>query len=142
MVTDGLGASCEATTSATIASGTSLIVDCSNVTDQNLDCLDDVPDVDFSLPIVTSSCGDAIQSALTQNLGSSTGCPGNPIIVERTYFILDDQNAVECMQTFTIESPDGPMITCPGVMSSFNVMKIPVRQILEQQMPPQIAPSE
>jgi len=78
-----------------------LIVDCSNITDQQLACRDDIPPVDFSLPVVIDSCGDVSFSALTIIPGSSA-CPGDTLFVTRTYFINDGATSEECMQTFTI----------------------------------------
>ena len=95
------------------ACGCILAVDCSNIFDQDLDCRSDLPSVDFDLPIITSSCGDVSLSALTIIPGD-TGCPGDPVIITRTYFIQDDEgNQAQCMQTFTVESTQGPTLSCP-----------------------------
>ena len=90
-----------------------LVVDCSNITDENLDCRSDLPPVDFDLPIITESCGNVILSALTIIPGNS-GCPGDEVTIERTYFMQDDEgNLFRCYQQFTVESTQGPSITCP-----------------------------
>ncbi len=94
-----------------ITTTSELIVDCSNIIDTPLSCRADLPPVDFDLPIITKSCGEVIKSALTIIPGNS-GCPGDPIIVTRTYFLQDeDGNMAQCSQTFTIESNIGPTVT-------------------------------
>ena len=112
-VTDNCGntASCVATVTVLCP----LVVDCSNIVDQTLTCRADLPPVDFNLPIITESCGDVTQSALTIIPGNS-GCPGDELTITRTYFISDaGGNSAECMQTFTIASTDGPTFTfCPS----------------------------
>lgn len=91
-----------------------LEVDCSNITDQALECRADLPPVDFDLPIVIDSCGEVTQSALTIIPGNS-GCPGDPVSITRTYFLQDTEgNMAECMQTFTIESTIVPTVACPA----------------------------
>ena len=92
-----------------------LVVDCSNIFDQTLSCRADLPPVDFDLPIVTDSCGDVIQSALTIIPGNS-GCPGDVLTVTRTYFLQDtDGNMAECMQTFTIVDNEVPNMLCQDI---------------------------
>ena len=92
-----------------------LEVDCSNVTDQDLECIADLPPVDFDLVIATDSCGAITRTESTiTNLGT-TGCPGDPTIITRTYFLEDTEgNMEECMQTFTVESTIAPTVTCPA----------------------------
>jgi hypothetical protein len=91
-----------------------LDVDCSNIVDADLDCRADLPPVDFDLPIINDACptpADVILSALTIIPGNS-GCPGDPVIVPRTYFIQDGAgNMTQCEQTFTIESTNDPTLT-------------------------------
>lgn len=91
-----------------------LDVDCSNIVDADLDCRADLPPVDFNLPIINDACptvNDVTLSALTIIPGNS-GCPGDPVIVTRTYFIQDDAgNMAQCEQTFTIESTNDPTLT-------------------------------
>ena len=94
-----------------------LVVDCSNITDTDLTCRADLPPVDFDLPIIIDSCGNVIRSALTIIPGNS-GCPGDLISITRTYFLQDQQgNMDECVQVFTIQSDNAPMITCPADMT-------------------------
>ncbi len=90
-----------------------LDVDCSDIFDQNLSCRADLPPVDFDLPIINDFCGSTTLSALTIIPGD-TGCPGDPVIITRTYFIADEEfgTDTECMQTFTIQSTTGPSINC------------------------------
>lgn len=91
-----------------------LVVDCSNITDQDLDCRSDLPSVDFDLVITTESCGEAVLSALTVIPGDS-GCPGDEVLITRTYFIQDAEgNMFRCYQEFTVESTQGPSISCPA----------------------------
>ncbi len=106
---------CSTMVSAEIMPGDQLVVDCTNITDQDLTCRADLPPVDFDLPVVIDSCGDVVLSALTIIPGNS-GCPGDPILIPRTYFIQDAAgNMTECMQTFTIQSDNGPSFTfCPA----------------------------
>lgn len=91
-----------------------LDVDCSNIVDMDLDCRGDLPSVDFDLPIINDACptvADVIMSALTIIPGNS-GCPGDVLIIPRTYFIQDTGgNMAQCDQTFTIESTNGPTLT-------------------------------
>jgi hypothetical protein len=104
----GRSSSCDITLTLT----SSLVVDCSNIFDQTISCRSDLPPVDFDLPIVIDSCGDVIMSALTIIPGNS-GCPGDEVIISRTYFLQDqDGNMEQCMQTFTVRSDNGPTITC------------------------------
>lgn len=85
--------------------------DCSNIVDAPLECRADLPPVDFNLPICVHSDGDPILSALTIIPGNS-GCPGDPVSISRTYFGQDTSgNMDECMQTFTVESQNGPVFT-------------------------------
>lgn len=92
-----------------------LIVDCSNIVDEQLECRADLPPVDFDLPIVVDSCGDIILSALTIIPGNSA-CPDDTLFVTRTYFINDGVNpTAECMQTFTIVDDVAPMMLCQPV---------------------------
>ncbi|MEM7574862.1 MAG: PKD-like domain-containing protein, partial [Bacteroidota bacterium] len=91
-----------------------LVVDCSAITDEQLDCRSDLPAVDFALPVVTDSCGDVIRSALTIIPGNS-GCPEDTVFITRTYFLQDQEdNMAECMQTFTVVSDTDPTIVCPA----------------------------
>ncbi|MEM7574125.1 MAG: hypothetical protein AAF433_14550, partial [Bacteroidota bacterium] len=91
-----------------------LVVDCSNITDEEIACRADLPAVDFDLPIVTDSCGDVIRSALTIIPGNSA-CPEDTLFIDRTYFLQDqDGNMAECMQIFTVISRNGPTIVCPA----------------------------
>jgi len=90
-----------------------LVVDCSNITDQPLECRADLPPVDFNLVNAIDSCGDVTKSALTIIPGNS-GCPGDPIIITREYFLNDGVSSESCMQTFTVESTIAPTITCPA----------------------------
>ncbi len=102
-----------ATCSAIVSVVCELNVDCSNIIDQDLECRTDLPPVDFDLPIIVDSCGIVVQSALTIIPGNS-GCPGDEVIIPRTYFIQDAAgNMEQCEQTFTIESTIPPTITCP-----------------------------
>jgi len=42
-------------------------------------------------------------------------CPGDPVIVPRTYFVQDQAgNMAQCEQTFTIESTIPPTVDCPA----------------------------
>ncbi len=90
-----------------------LEVDCSNVTDQSLSCYADLPSTDANLPIILDFCGSTAVSILTIIPGNN-GCPGNPRVITRTYFIADDEfgTEAECMQTFTVQSTSGPTINC------------------------------
>ena len=88
-----------------------LVVDCSAIVDMTVSCRQDLPPVDFTLPMVIDSCGDIILSALTIISGNS-GCPNDTLFIDRTYFIQDGVSPVEeCMQTFTIISAMDPMFT-------------------------------
>ena len=90
----------------------SLVVDCSNIVDQQLACRADLPAVDFNLPIVVDSCGDVTLSALTIIPGS-TACPDDTLFVTRTYFLQDTMgNMAQCMQLFTIVDDIAPMMVC------------------------------
>ncbi len=113
--TSNADATCTTMATAVVMAGPTLIVDCTNVVDETLTCRADLPPVDFSLPVVLESCGDPILSALTIIPGNS-GCPGDEVLITRTYFIQDDAgNMAECMQTFTIRSDNGPSFTfCPA----------------------------
>ncbi len=92
-----------------------LVVDCSNIFDQPLQCRTDLPPVDFDLPIVVDSCGDVTKSALTIIPGN-TGCPGDPRIITRTYFLQDAMgNMEECMQTFTVIDTEPPVMVCQDI---------------------------
>jgi len=90
-----------------------LVVDCSNIVDTPLSCRADLPPVDFDLPVVVDSMGSIILSALTIIPGNS-GCPGDPVIISRTYFINDGVSTEDCMQTFTVLSMNGPALVCPA----------------------------
>ncbi len=92
-----------------------LMVDCSAVSDQNLECLSDIPPVDNSLVIISEACGQATISAQTDPIPANSGCPGNSVSISRTYSVQDeDGNMDACTQTFTIESTQSPSITCPA----------------------------
>lgn len=110
-VTDNCGntAACVATVTVTCP----LVLDCSLITDQSLECRSDLPPVNFDLVTAIDSCGDLIKSALTIIPGND-GCPGNPVIITREYFVNDGINSKSCMQTFTIESTIPPSISCPA----------------------------
>ncbi|REE80358.1 gliding motility-associated-like protein [Lutibacter oceani] len=98
-----------------------LIVDCVNIVDTPLSCRADLPPVDFDLPIITDSCGEVTQSALTIIPGNS-GCPGDPVIISRTYFLRDKNgNTAECKQTFTVESTNNPTVTPASTTYSENL---------------------
>ena len=89
-----------------------LIVDCSNIIDQDLDCRSDLPPVDLDLPIISEACGVPAVSVLTI-IPSNSGCPGNEVLITRTYFIQDDGDLFQCYQEFTVESTNGPSASCP-----------------------------
>ena len=92
-----------------------LVVDCSNIVDQQLACRADLPPVDFDLPIIVDSCGAITLSALTVIPGNS-GCPGDTLFVPRTYFIQDATgNMEQCMQLFTIVDDVPPMMVCQDI---------------------------
>ncbi len=109
-VTDNCGntAACVATVTVTCP----LILDCSLISDQALECRSDLPPVDFDLVTAIDSCGDLVKSALTIIPGND-GCPGNPVVITREYFVNDGINSESCMQTFTVESTIPPTISCP-----------------------------
>jgi hypothetical protein len=88
-----------------------LVVDCSNIFDQQLACRADLPPVDFNLPIIVDSCGATTLSALTIIPGD-TGCPNDTLFITRTYFIQDAVgNMAQCVQTFTVISQLDPTFT-------------------------------
>ena len=90
----------------------SLVVDCSNIVDEQLACRADLPPVDFDLPIIIDSCGDVALSALTIIPGDSA-CPNDTLFVTRTYFLQDTMgNMEQCMQTFTIVDDELPVMVC------------------------------
>ncbi|MDT0556471.1 zinc-dependent metalloprotease [Patiriisocius hiemis] len=90
----------------------SLSIDCSGITNQTLACIDDLPAPNTSLVTVNSSCGSATITSDTAT-SSDTGCPGDPMIILRTYTVEDDDgNMLECEQVFTIISNALPVITC------------------------------
>jgi len=103
-----------------------LEVDCSNITDSPLSCRADLPSVDFSLPLLmfdgvvfdnTDDIDDPANVTLTALtvIPGDLGCPGDAIIIERTYFVQDDMGTMlQCMQTFTVESQNGPTLACPS----------------------------
>lgn len=112
--TSDADANCSTMVSAEIMPGNDLVVDCSNIQNQDLACVEDLPAANTSLVTVLESCGVAtVTSGDIQNTG--TGCPGSPILINRTYVISDGVNTdEECSQLFTIESTNGPTITfCP-----------------------------
>ncbi len=112
-VSDNCGNASTCSATVTVTPACSLVLDCSLITDQPLECRSDLPPVDFDLLVVTDSCGDVTKSALTIIPGNS-GCPGDPVIVTREYFGNDGVTGESCMQTFTIESTMPPTITCPA----------------------------
>ncbi|MEM8906269.1 MAG: T9SS type A sorting domain-containing protein, partial [Bacteroidota bacterium] len=103
---------CADTTTVTIETGTPLIIDCSAIVHQRINCLDSLPAPDFDLSLVTSACG-AVQVNAEDVVSNGTGCPGEAIIVERTFTLSDDQNTTTCVQEFTFESSIPPSINCP-----------------------------
>ncbi|MEM9822461.1 MAG: T9SS type A sorting domain-containing protein, partial [Bacteroidota bacterium] len=111
IATDALD-NCSLSTTVMIESGTPLVVDCAQLQDQDLDCLDDLPVPNFDLAWVTSACG-SIQVAHVDTISDGLGCILDPIIVERTYTISDDQNTTTCVQVFTFESNEAPSVSCP-----------------------------
>ncbi len=112
--TDACGNSSTCSATVTVTRGCTLELDCSLITDQALECRADLPPVNFDLVSAIDSCGDLVKSALTIIPGNS-GCPGDPVVIERTYFVQDTEgNQEECMQTFTVESTLPPTITCPA----------------------------
>ena len=112
--TDACGNASTCTATVNVTRGCELELDCSLITDQALECRADLPPVDFDLVTAIDSCGDITKSALTI-IPSNSGCPGDPLIIPRTYFVEDSEgNMAECMQTFTVESTVAPTITCPA----------------------------
>lgn len=93
--------------------GLPLEVNCSAITNQNLQCRADLPPVDFNLPVVVHSVGMVTKSALTIIPGN-TGCPGDTLFIPRTYFNQDAAGSqVQCMQRFTIINSPGPVLNVP-----------------------------
>ncbi|MBU0639406.1 MAG: hypothetical protein KKB50_11125 [Planctomycetes bacterium] len=83
--------------------------------DGEYQCFDEVPAADVTLPVVSDNCDDdptVTWQGDTDNGGS--GCPGDPLIIQRKYRVTDFcGNFKECSQCFIVIDDTRPMITCP-----------------------------
>jgi len=94
-------------------------IDCSNLIDENLGCLSELPAPDNALITIDDSCfSPVITSVDSDNNGG--GCMGDPLIITRTYTVIDDdgdENTVDeiatCTATYTIVDNLEPIVICP-----------------------------
>ncbi|MHC5023750.1 MAG: hypothetical protein ACYTGG_07545, partial [Planctomycetota bacterium] len=79
-------------------------------------CVDDVPDCDPLDATATDACGDATVECLPDTDNGGSGCPGDPLIITRTYLATDEcGNTETCEQLITVVDDTPPTITsCPG----------------------------
>ncbi len=84
-----------------------LVVDCSNIRNQRLECYEDLPNGNPNLPIIVSSCG-----SVSVTWSDFTTAPPGPGSVLRVYTVTDsDGNTATCSQTFQINGVGWAIIT-------------------------------
>ena len=113
-VTDACGNASTCMATVNVTRGCTLDIDCSLVVDQTLECSADLPAEDITLVTAFDSCGPITVTAATV-VSANAGCPGDAILITRTYSVVDtENNMAECIQTFTVESMVAPTIACPA----------------------------
>ncbi|HEY3386457.1 MAG TPA: T9SS type A sorting domain-containing protein [Saprospiraceae bacterium] len=112
IVTDESG--CQAFDTVTVTGCCELVVICPPSDGGTYGCVDDVPAIDTSIVDVTQYCLSYTNVGVDTDNGG-TGCPGDPLIITRTFTITDGLgNTATCVQTITVVDDVLPVLTCPA----------------------------
>ncbi|MEO6132136.1 MAG: T9SS type A sorting domain-containing protein [Saprospiraceae bacterium] len=110
-VTDANG--CKATNSITVQGCCTLSVTCPPSNGGTFQCASNVPPASPSAVTVNSFC-NSFNVTNTQTNNGGTGCPASPLVITRTYNIVDGAgNSATCTQTFTVID-NMASISCPA----------------------------
>ncbi len=112
IVTDANG--CMAFDTVLVEACCALVVVCPPTDGGTFGCITDVPVVDTAIVIVNEYCDDFTVAVVESDNGGG-GCPGDELIITRTYTVLDEAgNSTSCTQTITVSDNVAPTLTCPA----------------------------
>ncbi len=112
IVTDANG--CMAFDTVLVQQCCSLVVVCPAMDGGTFTCVSDVPAIDTSIVQVNEYCDNFTVSGVDTDNGGS-GCPGDELIITRTFTIMDDAgNSQTCVQTITVSDNVAPTLSCPA----------------------------
>jgi microcystin-dependent protein len=110
--TDNCGNSASCVQIITILDTTPPVITCPP--DFTVQCLEDVPPCDPNDATAVDNCSTVTIICLPDTDNGGSGCPGDPLIITRTYRALDIcDNAAECVQLITVLDDTPPVISCP-----------------------------
>jgi hypothetical protein len=112
IVTDANG--CMAFDTAIVAGCCDLVVVCPPTNGGTFTCITGVPVNNNNVVQVTQFCDSFTISSSDSNNGG-TGCPGNPLIITRTFTVTDNiGNTSTCTQQYTVIDNVAPTVSCPA----------------------------
>ncbi|MEM7396970.1 MAG: HYR domain-containing protein, partial [Verrucomicrobiota bacterium] len=78
------------------------------------ECASSIPAPDIAGVTATDNCLDVSVVHLSDSSNGNPGCPGNALVISRTYRATDGNgNFADCVQTFTITKVTPPTLSCP-----------------------------
>ncbi len=113
--TDACGSSATTTATFTIEDTTPPSMS-AQIPDITLACGSDLPEPDYSSILAGDICSGVGLPGLNEYSNNASGCPGDPIIMTRKYYVADEcGNGAEVVQKITFETAPDPIITCPDL---------------------------
>lgn len=88
-----------------------LTINCGTADQVIYSCLSELPDAEAEVTYTSDGCGEVNLQVSETTQG--TGCPGNPLLLTRTYTVTNGTAMQSCTQTFTIIDDEAPVLVCP-----------------------------